>query len=232
VRGLFGGTVSCYDEGVEGGLGILLVCVCASEGTKGFAMITGSRNLLQASIDERAEVIARLIQSVPELIHAQFTEYEEYARTVARDSSDGDEDVFQTIYSNEYNGFRPDDEEWMIVELYRSMVLLICSFAEGTIKDILPEPKPNFSSNFLCCAYNYLNDSFSLGLKTIGKYWKGHQDFTQKRNDIAHNRRDVEVTKEDLLDAIKGSHDLLRAIADAIDKKEREQRMNCQVDKV
>ena len=32
MRGLFGETVSCYDEGVEGGLGVLLVCVCAATG--------------------------------------------------------------------------------------------------------------------------------------------------------------------------------------------------------
>ena len=192
-------------------------------------MISGSRNLLQASIDDRAEVIARIIQSVPEMIHSKFFEYEEYARTVAKDSSDGDEEVFRTIYSNEYNGFRPDDEEWMVLELYRSMIMLICSFAEATIKDLIPEPKPSFGSNYLCCAYNYLNDSLSLGLKSIGKYWKGHQDFTQKRNDITHNRRDVEITEEELLDAVKGTHCLLRAIADAIDKKDREKRKICQV---
>lgn len=187
-------------------------------------MIRGTRTLLQASIDERTEVIVRLIQSVPELIHTKFSEYEEYARNVARDSSDGDDDVFRTICWNEYTAFRPDDEEWMVVELYRSMVMLICSFAEATIKDLLSEPKPKNGSNFLCCAYNSLNDSLSLGLKSIGKYWKGHQDFTQKRNDIAHNRRDVSVTEEELLDAVKGAHCLLRAVADAIDKKEREQR--------
>ena len=187
-------------------------------------MIKGSRNLLQASIDDRAEVIARLIQSVPEMIHAKFSEYEKYAWTVARDSSDGEEEVFRTIYSNEYDGFRPDDEAWMVIELYRSMVMLICSFAETTIKDLLPEPKPSFGSNYLCCAYNHLNESLSLGLKSIGKYWKGHQDFTQKRNDITHNRRDVVVTEEELIEAVKGAHSLLRAIADAIDKKDREQR--------
>ncbi len=184
-------------------------------------MIRGTRTLLQASIDERTEVIVRLIQSVPELIHTKFSEYEEYARNVARDSSDGDDDVYRTIYWNEYTAFRPDDEEWMVLELYRSMVMLICSFAEATIKDLLSEPKPKNGSNFLCCAYNSLNDSLSLGLKSIGKYWKGHQDFTQKRNDIAHNRRDVSVTEEELLDAVKGAHCLLRSVADAIDKKER-----------
>ena len=187
-------------------------------------MITGARSLLQASIDERAEVITRLIQSVPEMIHAKFSEYEEYARTVARDSSDGDDEVYRTIYWNEYNGFRTDDEEWMVLELYRSMVLLICSFAEGTIKDILPEPKPSFSSNYLCCAYKYLNINLSLGLKSIGKYWSGHQDFTKKRNDIAHNRKEVDVTVEELMDGVEGAHCLLRAIADAIDKRDRAQR--------
>ena len=48
--------------------------------------------MLQASIDERTEVIVRIIQSVPEMIHSKFFEYEEYARTVAKDSSDGDEE--------------------------------------------------------------------------------------------------------------------------------------------
>lgn len=30
--GLFGDTVNCYEEGVEGGLGVMLVCVCAATG--------------------------------------------------------------------------------------------------------------------------------------------------------------------------------------------------------
>ena len=63
-------------------------------------MITRGRSLLQARIDERAEVIARLIQSVPEMIHAKFSEYEEYARTIARDSSDGDDEEHGEDYED------------------------------------------------------------------------------------------------------------------------------------
>lgn len=104
----------------------------------------------------------------------------------------------------------------MIIELYRSMVMLIYSFAETTIRDFLPDPKPSFSSNYLCKAYKYLNKQFSLGLKSIGKYWKSHQSFTKKRNDIAHNRKEVDITEVELLEALRGVRILLRAIADAI----------------
>ena len=182
-------------------------------------MISGSRSILQASVDERAEVISRLISATPVLIHAKFEEYDQNARKVAVKNCDGDDEVYSTIYANKLSASHPDDEEWMILEFYGSMVMLICSFAESTIRDLLPDPKPSFSSNFLCNAYNYLNKVLSLNLKSIGNYWKGHQDFTQKRNDIAHNRRVVDVSEKELYDAIDGVHTLLRVIADALDTK-------------
>ena len=180
-------------------------------------MITGSRNMLQTSIDERAEVIERIITSVPELIHIRFLEYEKQAQVIARDNSDGDQDVYSTILSNVYGAYRPEDEEWMVLEFYRAMVMLICSFAETTIKRLLKNPGQSFGSNYLCNAYNQVNRESGLGLETIGNYWPEHQDFTQKRNDITHNRKDVIVSQGELLKALSGVHTLLRAVADAFD---------------
>ena len=190
-------------------------------------MAFGTRNMLQASIDERSEVIARVIEEVPHLIHKQFREYEQEAETVASDGCDGDKDVYLSIFNSILNAYNPDDEQWMIEEIYRSLVLLIVSFAETTVKHLLKDPNQKFKGgNYLCKAYNQVNEDLSLNLKKIGQYWKGRQDFIKVRNDIAHGRSEDPVDKNFLLTGLSGVHKLLRAIADAIDMKEQQKRKN------
>lgn len=177
--------------------------------------------MLQASIDERTDVIARLIISAPDLIRSSFINHEKNAKAFAKDNSDGDADVYSSLFLSYNNEFRPEEEEWMLFEFYRAMVMLICSFAETKLKGLLKNPAHSFSSNYLCNAYNQINNESNLGLRSIGHYWKGHQDFTKKRNDITHNRRDVDVTQDELLTALSGVHSLLRAVADAFDRIEK-----------
>ena len=171
--------------------------------------------MLQASVDENCDIILRLLSTVPVLISDYFEEAKIEADSVARDSSEGDENVYNTIFNNIYGSSRPEDKEWMIDEFYRSMYMLIFSYVETTIKGLLMNPNERFGSDYLCKAYNQLRKENSFRLKKIGQYWKGQQDFRQKRDDIAHNRREVSVSKEELLGAIDGIHALLRAIADA-----------------
>ncbi|MBR5175457.1 MAG: hypothetical protein IKW89_05950 [Bacteroidales bacterium] len=187
-------------------------------------MITGYRSLLQASIDDKSAVLNRLVFSVPELIHRSFVELEDNAHETALKNSDGEMEIYFSIYHNESERYRPEDEEWMITEFYRSMVLNISSFAETTIKSLLQNPDERFHGNYLFNAFNKLNEESYLQLDGISTYWEGHQDFTQKRNDIAHNCRDVDITAEELYDAINGVHRLLRAIADALNLRTAEGR--------
>ena len=190
-------------------------------------MIEGTRSMLQASIDERSEVIARIIEEVPRLIHKQFGEYEQEAKTLASDGSDGDKDIYLNIYNSTLGAHNPDDEYWMIEEINRSLVLLIVSFAETTVKHLLKDPNQKFKGgNYLCKAYNQVNKELSLNLKKIGQYWKGRQGFIKVRNDIAHGRSEVPVDKNFLITGLSGVHKLLRTIADAIDMKEQQKRKN------
>ena len=177
--------------------------------------------MLQAEIDNNHEVIGRLISSVPDFIRSYFEKAEKDAKEIALHSCDFDRAIYETIFNNIYNQAHPDDEGWMVYEFYRSMVLLVCSFAETTIKGLLNDPDEHFRGNYLCCAFNKINEEKKLNLKRIGNYWKGHQKFTKKRNDIAHRRSDVGVTKEELFEALDGVHKLLIAIADSLDEKSK-----------
>ena len=182
-------------------------------------MVSGGRSMLQANVDETTEVIKRLISTVPMLIHNRFAEVEKLAYSVAIGESEGDDDVYLTVFNSINGQNKPEQEEWMIQEFYRSSVLLICSFAETTLKGLLKNPEECFKSNYLCCAYKKIREENGFKLKPIGKYWKRRQIFTKTRNDVAHNRREVIVSKEELFEAIDGVHALLRAIADAFEEK-------------
>ena len=52
------------------------------------------------------------------------------SKTIAIETSDSDREMYCSIYKSICNQYRIDDEEWMISELYRSIVMLIVSFAE------------------------------------------------------------------------------------------------------
>ena len=184
-------------------------------------MISGSRSMLQAKVDDNCEVIARIIDTVPQLIHEQFSVYEKEAEIVAKEASGDDKEMYLSIYNSICNQNRPGDEDLMISEFYRSMVLLISGFAETTIKGLLKDPSMKLKGNYLCTSFNLVNKEHSLGLKSIGKYWKDYNDFINKRSDIAHNNREVEVSKDELFEDLKGVHIILRAIADAFEKKRK-----------
>ena len=175
--------------------------------------------MLQATIDERRDVIERLIEEVPRLIHNQFKDYEQEAKITAADSCDGDNDIYLTIYHNTLAVHNPDDEEWMIGEIYRSLVLLIVSFAETTIQKLLNNPKQKFKGNYLESAYNQVNKEKCLNLKSIDCYWKSRNTFINIRRNIAHQQGDVPINKQLLLDGLSGAHHLLRTVADAIDTR-------------
>ena len=175
--------------------------------------------MLQAKINERSDVLSRLVDNVPRLIREQFNQYNKEAEDEARANCDGDMEVYWSMYRSFLDAYCPEDESWMVEEFYRSMVMSICSFAEGMVKGELKNPNQVFRGNYLCCSFNQVNREKNLGLKRIGVYWPGHKAFIKMRNDIAHSRRNVIVTPTELYDAIRGVHNLLRAMADAIAAK-------------
>ena len=178
--------------------------------------------MLQASVDDRKEVIERLISTVPDSIKNHFKDLEYKARLQTEVDSDGDYEVYSSFLRSAYEAYHPEDEEWMIMDFYRSIVLLICSYAETTVKSLLAKPDQTFKSNYLCCAFNQIKSESNLDLKGIGYYWPGHQQFVKKRNDIAHRHQDVYVNENELMVALSGAHSLLRAIADALEVKRKE----------
>ncbi len=186
-------------------------------------MVAHGRSMLQVKVDENCVVLRRLIETIPDLIHSHFKEVEKMAANIATNSCDGDVDVYLSEYNSILELYRSNDEDWMILEFYRSMCLLVYSFAETTIRGLLKDPDEKFKNHFLCNAYNKLREENELKIKKIGQYWKGHQEFTQKRDYISHNRRDVIVTDKELLDAVDGVHLLLRTIADAFENKRKDE---------
>lgn len=180
--------------------------------------------MLQTSIDERCNVIARIIDEVPKLIHIQFSLYEHEAELLATKNCDADSEIYETVYNNTLNSFRHEDELWMIEETYRSMVLLIASFAETTIKGLLKNPNIKFkrsTEKYIYQVYDQVRKESLFNLEDIEYYWKDCSGFFDLRNAIAHDHELVQVERSYLFDALFGAHSLLRAIADELDSKVR-----------
>lgn len=194
-------------------------------------MISGVRNMIQASIDEKAEVIQRLISRTPDLIQNEFDAIEIEAKKIAEEKCNEDPEVCRTIY-NRYISQRAEDEVWMIMEFYQSMVLLICSFAETTLKSMMKKTQSRRMNGvrYLDDRFAKIRDQYELtSFPEIEFFWPHYSSFLDKRNDIAHGHKDdadqndcekfVVVEKEELVNALEGAHRLLRSIADAIDIK-------------
>lgn len=196
-------------------------------------MIARTRTILQARIDENYEVIKRLISSVPDMIRASFAKAEDDAKEIALHSCDFDRVVYFDIYKSLHDQVRPEEEEWMILETYRSYVLLICSYAETTMKSMMKRPfeKRKSGLRFIEDSFNQIKGKYQLvEVPEIVELWPNFGVFFDKRNDIAHgykdekdyeNLKEVIVEKKELAEALEGAYKLLRSCADAIDIKER-----------
>ena len=182
-------------------------------------MISKGRTMLQASVDERAVVLKILITTVPELIHTAFIKCAQELEIEANKCSDEDYEVYISMYQSLSERYRLEDESLMIEEFYRSMVLLICGFAECTLKGELLNPNQRFKGNYLNSVYKQVNAEQKLELKGMGFYWKNHMSFKKTRNQIAHSKCEAYISKAELLEALDGVHTLLRAVADAIAAK-------------
>ena len=138
-----------------------------------------------------------------------------------------------SIYSNIYSSQRQEDEEWMLMEFYRSMVLLVYSFLETTMKSMMKEPsnKRKWNIGFLQYSYTNIKDQYELSdFPEIEFFWPHYSSFLDKRKIITHGFKnstdqndydEIIVEEEELVNALDGVHRLLRSIADAIDIKNR-----------
>ena len=196
-------------------------------------MISGTRNMMQARIDEKAEVLRRLIGRTPALIKEEFKSLDAEAKSISENESNGDPDIRDSLYGSIYASQRLEDEEWMLLEFYRSMALLIYSYLETTMKSIMKRPsiKRKWSIGFLQYSYTQIKDQYELsGFPEIEFFWPNYSSFLEKRKQITHGNKDYDdlydyeetfVEEDELIKALEGVHRLLRSIADAIDIKSK-----------
>ena len=185
--------------------------------------------MLQTSIDDKTNVLRRLISSTPILIRNEFEAIKTEAQSTAEENGDGDSEVYRTILTSIYYSSRLEEEEWMVAEFYRSMALIICSFAESTLKSMIDSPlrKRNWGQRALDDYFEQIKSKYNLTeFPDVQELWPGYDYFLDKRNDITHGYKDdkgyhdyqiVMIDQGDLLIALDGIHRLLRSIADAID---------------
>ena len=180
-------------------------------------MFAKGRNVLQLSIDENKDVIERVIRTTPHLIHRYFASLREDAKKTALEISDNgaDKEIYFSALDNELSLRRMEDETEMIEVLYNSLTLGICSYAERGMKSMLNKDK-DYKRNYLCCLYSDVKRQYCLNLPSIGTLWRGRKNFYKKRNDVAHGRKTVNTSEDDLLAALTGAHHLLRVTADAL----------------
>ena len=187
---------------------------------------------MQARIDEKAEVLRRLISSAPALIKEEFKSLDAEAKSISENESNGDPDVFDSIYRSIYASQRLEDEEWMLMEFYRSMALLIYSYLETTMKSMMKMPsKRRWDIGFLQYSFTQIKDQYELsGFPEIDFFWPNYSSFLEKRKQITHGYKDSDnlndyeetlVEEDELIKALEGVHRLLRSIADAIDIKSK-----------
>ncbi len=187
---------------------------------------------MQARIDEKAEVLRRLISSTPALIKEEFKSLDAEAKSISENASNGAPNACDSIYRSIYASQRLEDEEWMLMEFYQSMALLIYSYLETTMKSMMKRPsKRKWSIGFLQYSYTQIKDQYELsGFPEIGFFWPNYSSFLEKRKRITHgykdsdDRNDYEETlleEDELIKTLEGVHRLLRSIADAIDIKSK-----------
>lgn len=174
------------------------------------------RNLFEAYIDEKAEMLERLIQEVPTLIHQEYEKRDEFARNIAKQNSDDDLEVESSIY-NSYSGLIDGASE-MINDFYSSIVLMISRYCEITLKIIADCEQIKGKRSKIDMYYNIISRKYDIKLLPIKKIWKGKTNFCKKRNSITHEK-DIKIDKNYLLDNLNAVNQLLHNTIDLIPKE-------------
>lgn len=178
-------------------------------------MFAKGRSCRQASIDGNRDIILKLIHLMPILLEEEYTRIDKLDEEISHNVAEGDIDIYASVRGSCFSII--EDEIEMKEHFYRAMVLLISSYVETSLKGMLKKQDMVFHSNYICCAYKQIKKDWNIHLPRITKLWPKHQDFTQIRNDVAHNRRVVMINEAILFEATYGAHRLLRTIADALE---------------
>lgn len=180
-------------------------------------MIAHGRNALQVYIDETAMVLERILTEVPLQIKSSFRELE---RIIEKETAGLPYEEAWSLKSSMENGCRIDDESEMLEAIYKSVVVIICSYFERTLKLILPDDvnykRENGESN-IDALFRAVTSAFGLhDLGTIDSLWTSKKQFTRLRNDIIHNKKyDTSLLNEDYIKSnLEMVKNTLRTIAD------------------
>ena len=180
-------------------------------------MIAHGRNALQVYIDETAMVLERILTEVPLQIKSSFRELE---TIIEEETAELPYEEAWSLKSSMENGCRADDEVAMLETIYKSVVVIICSYCERTLKLILPDNvsyKREDGESNIDALFGAVTNALGLhDLGTIDSLWPSKKQFTRLRNDIIHNKKyDTSLLNEDYIKSnLKMVKDTLRTIAD------------------
>lgn len=183
--------------------------------------VAKGRNHFEVYIDEKADLLERMIHEVPTIIHQEFENGEEYYRTIAHQNSSEDFEIYSSIYNSFSECLEGESE--MIEDFYLSMAVMISRYCETTLKKIAVCDKIKKSNTSkIDLYYEMIATKYGIELLDIDSIWTNKKVFMTKRNEITHDG-DIQVTKEELLINLEQVRHLLQCTIKAVPIKNTNQ---------
>ena len=183
--------------------------------------VAKGRNHIEVYIDEKADLLERMILEVPTIIHQEFENKEKYFRNIVQQNPGEDLDNYSSIFSSFSSCL--DGEPEMIEDFYLSMVVMISRYCETTLKKIAVCDKIKKSNTSkIDLYYEMIASKYGIELLDIDSIWTNKKVFMTKRNEITHDG-DIQVTKEELLINLKQVRHLLQCTIKAVPIKNTNQ---------
>ena len=150
------------------------------------AMSTTIRNTILAQVEDRASFLEHLITELENWREVTDKEFKQ----IARDSSDGDSEMRENIYSSLITAF--DENEYRKDMFYKSMLIMVYSYYEGIVEVLARATKSSGEIKNICKVRNIVLSDVA---------WKAHSKiysvFRVLRNHLVHNSLSYPKRKKD-----------------------------------
>ncbi len=110
------------------------------------------RNHVLAQVEDRARFLEHLIEEYPRLLKEWTDKTDNEFKQDAEEYSDGDRDMFSSIYSSMQTAF--DENEYREDLFYKSMLLMTYAYYESTVSYFARKVKTNEIINAICRSNN------------------------------------------------------------------------------
>ena len=158
------------------------------------------RTMEQAYIDDRIEVLTNMVYVIPKMVNEKIKSLDDNYKKTAKDSADGDKEI-ELDYYNQLSGFNPFEE--FNYHFYVSFVITIYAFYEKTLRKLfekykillLKNKRDSYAIQFFNSIKKHIeNSNLSLNPVVCKLSSVIDKDHRELRNDLTHNKTDVDIT--------------------------------------